>query len=174
MKTKKIITIVLSFMICVVSLIGCAGKSNNPYGVSDEEMAKVRTFIGRETNNDNEYYVIRQDGYGRIQEWNVYSEEDDSLTANIDFAYSGYIIVEQTVTSHNGEILIDRFYTLDDQGKVLTQNMSLDGEISQTRFFKEDDGSEIAEEDFGVCFVKYDELGRIVSWREKNPPRKKY
>lgn len=161
--------VILAFL-CLIfsfSLFSCNMFSENPYSQSDKEMEKVRIFIGRESNNDSEYYVIKQDGYGRIQEWNIYSKEDDSLIGTNNFVYSGYIIEEQKVVSPNGKILLDRFYTLDDKGKILTQNSVFNGEISQTRFFKEDDGSDIAEEDFGVCFVKYDEFGRVVSWRER-------
>ena len=167
MKTK-IFALVLCFALLAISLFSCAGKSDNPYGLSEKEMSEVRTFTAHESGApEGNYSIIKQDGYGKIYEWTSY-DADGKVTTTSEYEYDGIVITKITIRDAQGNEILCLADTLDENGKIITRNVYLNGELGQTQFFKDDNGQEIPAEEAGVVYVKYDELGRICSSRQLN------
>lgn len=163
MKFTKVLSLVLCAVMLALSLFSCSKKAENPYGVSDEEMSVVRTFKGTD-NYDEGYSIVKQDGYGRIFEWNQY-DNNDELVMTLEHEYDGYILKSGVFTYANGEAAHKFEYVVDDDGKYTEVHSYLDSETKTVTVMKEDDGVLEYEED--VRYVTYDELGRAVQFKTK-------
>ena len=156
MKFTKILCLALCLVLLSISLFSCAKKTE-----TTDEMSEVRTFKAVDTNGDS-YCIIKQDGYGKIYEWKQY-KNDDTLLHIIDYVFTGRLATEVTASDTEGNVLYELTYSLDEDGKYVTRNAVVDGEVQETLFMLEDDGT-VQEYELGVLYVTYDELGRAVKY----------
>lgn len=158
----KKIRVIVTLLLMVASLVGCSPDKVNKSD-TENDLSIVRQFIATDSLNNNDYMLIKQNGYGVISEWISY-DENNEITARVECEYEGIFMKEQVTYDSDGKLFQRVIYEREPNGKLVNRKRYLYDELISTEYYKEENDN-LSATDTDVTIVRYDDLGRVIRWK---------